>query len=177
MKIYHNKDMIFEKYIVYNEINDRLSDIALQINKDYVNKNPLIVGILNGSFMFLSDLSKKINIDCEITFMKVKSYEGTKSSDKINMKLDLDQNIEGREIIIIEDIGDTGRTIEYIRSILNNKNPRSIKVCTLFYKPDAFLYKNRPDFIGFEIKNEFIIGYGLDLDGKYRNLEDVYKLL
>jgi len=176
MEIIHNKDMIFKKYIGENEIQKRLHQMADDINKEYKNKNPLLVGVLNGSFMFLSDLSKLLSIDCEITFMKVSSYEGTDSTGKVHTNIELKENIEGRNIIIVEDIVDTGRTVEYIKRVLKGRQPATIKICTLFFKPRACLHSNPADYVGFDISNEFIIGYGLDYNGKYRNVRDIYKL-
>jgi len=126
--------------------------------------------------MFLSDLSKLLSIDCEITFMKVNSYEGTDSTGKVLTNIELKENIEGRDIIIVEDIVDTGRTVEYIKSVLKDKKTSTIKICSLFFKPSAHLYTDPPDYVGFDISNEFIIGYGLDYNGKYRNIRDIYKL-
>ena len=176
MEIIHNKNMIFKKFIDENKIRDEIQRIANNINKDYRNKNPLIIGILNGSFMFLSDISKLLTIDCEITFMKVKSYNGTNSTGKVESIIDLKENIGGRDLIVVEDIVDSGLTIDYIKKNLYIKKPRSVKICSLFFKQNSYKYSDNPDYIGFNISDEFIIGYGLDYNGKYRNLKDIYKL-
>jgi hypoxanthine phosphoribosyltransferase len=176
MEIIYNKDMIFKKYIDENEIQERLHQMASDINKEYKDKNPLLIGVLNGSFIFLSDLSKLLSIDCEITFVKVSSYHGTESIGKVHTDIELKENVEGRDVIVVEDIVDTGRTVEYLKSVLKDKQPNSIKICSLFFKPRAHLYSHPPDYVGFDISNEFIIGYGLDYNGKYRNLRNIYKL-
>ena len=169
-------DKIFTKYINHNEILERCSQIADTINSEYKNKDIIIIGILNGSYMFVSDLTKHIDIDCEITFMRVKSYDGMNSTNKINDILSCYENIENKHVIIVEDIVDTGNTISHLKNKLKNKNPKSIKVCTLLFKKDAYQHKDIPEYIGFEIENQFVIGYGLDYNNKYRNLMDIYKL-
>ena len=169
-------NMNFTPYITHDLIQDNVYNIASVINLDYNNKNPVIIGVLNGSFMFMSDLCKNINIQCNITFIKVASYEGISSSNNIKESIRLSIDIKDRDVIIVEDIVDTGNTISYLIEMLNKELPRSINTATLFFKPDAFKgnLQNKPKYIGFNIENQFIIGYGLDYNGYYRNLKDVY---
>lgn len=166
----------FKPYIKHIDLNKSIINIANLINLDYKDKDPIIIGILNGSFMFMSDLCKNINIKCNISFIKVASYNGLQSTDNIKQSIGLDIDIKNKDIIIVEDIVDTGKTIKYILNNLKKENPLSINIATLFFKPESYksdiIYK--PKYIGFNIENEFIIGYGLDYNGYYRNLNDIY---
>jgi hypoxanthine phosphoribosyltransferase len=171
-------DKFFEIFLTQSEIEKRIKELAKQINIDYKNQLPLFVGILNGSFMFLSDLKKEITLDSRIEFIKVSSYKGgTKSTGEVQDVLGLDVDIKGRDVIIVEDIVDTGKTLTYLLSTLKTQQPASIKVVTLLLKPDA-LETQIPelDYIGFKIGNDFVVGYGMDYNHLGRNLRDVYKL-
>jgi hypoxanthine phosphoribosyltransferase len=171
-------DKFFEIFLTQSEIEKRIKELAKQINIDYKNQLPLFVGILNGSFMFLSDLMKEITLDCRIEFIKVSSYKGgIKSTGEIQDVLGLDVDLQGRDVIIVEDIVDTGKTLTYLLSTLKTQQPASIKVVTLLLKPDA-LETHIPelDYIGFKIPNDFVVGYGMDYNHLGRNLRDVYKL-
>jgi len=151
--------------------------MGAQINEDYKHTVPVFVGVLNGSFLFIADLIKQIDIPCEITFTKLASYYGgTQSSVKIREDIDISIDIKGRNIIVIEDIVDTGNTAHYLLDKLNLKQPKSIKVCSLLLKPAAVQKKiEELKYVGFEIENEFVVGYGLDYREMGRNLKDIYK--
>lgn len=161
------KTLIDEK-----ELNERILEIAKEISADYINEEIVLVCILKGATYFAIDLSKKItNDDIIIDFMKVSSYGSqTESSGKINFKLDLSENIENKNVIIVEDIIDTGITLNYLYNHLKSKNPKSLKLCVLLDKKERRIQDIHVDYIGFEIENKFVVGYGLDYDEKYRNL-------
>ncbi|MDB5283357.1 MAG: hpt [Bacteroidota bacterium] len=170
-------DKSFRLYKSESEILSAVRNVAGQINDDYIGKRPLLVPVLNGSFLFAADLLKELKLDCELSFIKVVSYHGTSSNGSPNMLIGLNQNIEGRHIIIIEDIVDTGNTLARILPELRAQNPASIKVATLLFKPLALKADVPVDYIGMEIPNDFIVGYGLDYDGLGRNLRDVYQVV
>ena len=170
-------DLEFEPLIKAKAIEERIKAIGLQLNADYRHCVPVFVGVLNGSFLFIADLIKQIDIPCEITFTKLASYYGgTKSSLKIRDDIDFSVNIKGRHVLIIEDIVDTGNTAHYLIEKLKPKEPASIKLCSLLLKPKALLKKiDELKYVGFEIENEFVVGYGLDYKEMGRNLMDIYK--
>ncbi len=153
------------------EINNKVSELAAQISRDYENKNPVFIGILKGSFVFMADLMRKVNIYCDIDFMAVSSY-GNKSASTGAVKInkDLSQDIEGRDVVIIEDILDSGLTLSYLKKYLMNRNPNSIKICTLLDKPARRVADIKADYFGFDIPDAFVVGYGLDYAERYRNL-------
>jgi hypoxanthine phosphoribosyltransferase len=171
------KDRSFEVSIPHSEILERVQEVADRINADFAGKKPLFVGVLNGSFMFVADLLKKINLECELSFVKVASYHGTKSSGSVKELVGLTEDIEGRDVIVIEDIVDTGNTIESIFNTLTARKPSQLKVCTLLYKPEAYTKQVPVDYVAIEIPNDFIVGYGLDYDGFGRNLQDIYTVI
>jgi hypoxanthine phosphoribosyltransferase len=172
--IIHERKFIIK--ITSSEINKAVGDIAHQININLKDKKPLFIAVLNGSFMFASDLMKKITIECEITFVKVASYKGTSTSGEIRELLGINEDIKGRTIIVIEDIVDTGNTIEYIWNSLNKLGTSDVKVATLLFKPEVYT-KNIPiEYIGINVSNVFLVGYGLDYNGLGRNLEDIYMM-
>ncbi len=170
------EDKTFGLYISENEILTAIQGIADQINSQYSDKKPLFISVLNGSFMFTSDLLKKISIQCEISFIKLSSYSGTSTSGIVKELVGLQESIEGRDIILLEDIIDTGQTMKSIINQLINKKPNSIKIAALLFKPESLIENIKPDYICFSIPEKFVVGYGLDLNGIGRNLPDIYQL-
>ena len=169
-------DKHFEVFIEKSIIEKRIIELASQINQDYEGKRPLFLAILNGSFMFAAELMKSISVSCEITFLRVSSYKATESSGKVVEILGLTENIEGRDIIVVEDIVDTGLTMVELKHQLLAQNPASLSIVTLFQKPEALKQPIDVQYIGFKIANKFVLGYGLDYDGLGRNLGDLYVL-
>jgi hypoxanthine phosphoribosyltransferase len=167
-------DRFFIPFISEAAISARIKDLAIQMTSDFDGKNPVFIGILNGSFMFCSDLLRLVNIPCEISFMKCSSYQGTSSTGVVKQLFGLHQDIKGRNIVLIEDIIDTGYTMEFILKELSKEEPASIKICTLLFKPDALKAPIKADYIGFETENKFLLGYGLDYNGYGRNLPEIY---
>lgn len=168
-------DKTFEVMIPAEEIDRAVAAVAEQLNADYGDKErPLFVGVLNGAFMFLSDLIKKIDFTCELSFVKLASYAGTRSTGNVECLLGLNGDISGRHVVIVEDIVDTGRSIARMYADLQAKHPASIEVCTLFFKPDSYSERIPIRYRALEIGNEFIVGYGLDYDQLGRNLKDIY---
>lgn len=170
------KDKSFIPYIEEGKLQDAVKKVALEINKDYKGKQPIFLGVLNGSFMFFSDLLKAIDLPCTVSFVKMSSYEGTNSTGVINELIGLNEDITGRDIILVEDIVDTGNTLEKLYQILANKNANSVKIATLLYKPEAYKKSHPIDYVGLEIPNAFVLGYGLDYDGLGRNLSSIFVL-
>ncbi|MBP6090815.1 MAG: hypoxanthine phosphoribosyltransferase [Crocinitomicaceae bacterium] len=169
-------DKSFDVFIQESEIAAKILEISSTINTEYKDKELVFIAILNGAFMFASDLMKNITIPCEISFVKVSSYEGMSTSGRVDELIGLNTNIENKHVIILEDIVDTGITIDKIRTLLTIENPASLKVCTLLYKPSAFAGKHAPELVGFSIPNKFVVGYGLDYDEKGRNLKEIYQI-
>ncbi len=171
-------DKTFEVMITAEEIDKAVAKVAEQLNTDYAasEKAPIFVGVLSGSYMFLADLVRKTTFNNEITFVKISSYEGTQSTGKIKQTLGIDFDIEGRDIIIVEDIVETGHSINHMINYIQSLNPNSVEVCTLFFKPEKYLYDTPIKYRALEIGNEFIVGYGLDYDQIGRNLKDIYVL-
>lgn len=176
-KLVRLNDRSFRLYKSESEILSAVRQVAHQINEDYIGKRPLLIPILNGSFMFASDLIKELMLDCEICFVKATSYEGTNSTGKVTTLIGLSENIEGRHIIILEDIVDTGHTLAKILPLFREAKPASIKIASLLLKPLALQTDIKVDYVGMEIPNEFIVGYGLDYDGLGRNLRDIYQVI
>jgi len=169
-------DKSFIGFLSHEEILSQVERIANQINTDYHGKCPLFIAILNGSFMFASDLFKSLNIEAEICFIKLASYKGIKSTGQVTTSIGLDVSLKDRDVILIEDIVDTGKTLHEFLPQLFNQNPSSIRIASLLHKPDALLYPVKVDYLGFEVPNKFLVGYGLDYDGLGRNLKDIYQL-
>ncbi len=170
------KDKSFKLFISEENLQEAIQKVAAKINEDYKNTTPIFLGVLNGSFMFFGELLKSIDLDCNVSFVKMESYEGTSSTGEVNELIGLTENIVGRDIILVEDIVDTGNTLEKLHQILLNKNPKSIKIATLLYKPDAYKKIHPIDYYGLAIPNAFVVGYGLDYDGLGRNLNSIYVL-
>ncbi|GAB2621742.1 hypoxanthine phosphoribosyltransferase [Belliella aquatica] len=166
----------FVPFINAEEIDNRLQAIGAQISLDFKDETPVIIGVLNGAFMFLSDLIKYLNIATEISFIKVASYSGTDSTGKVTDLIGLESELEGRRVIIVEDIIDTGLSMTHLIKSIQTKNPKSIAVATLLFKPEALKYSVDIDYIGFKIENKFVVGYGLDYDGLGRNIPSIYQL-
>lgn len=171
-------DKTFEVMIPAEEIDKVVTAVAEQLNKDYAStdKAPIFVGVLNGSYMFLADLVRKTTFNNEIVFVQISSYEGTQSTGTVKQKLGIDFDIEGRDIIIVEDIVETGHSINHMINYIKSLNPHSVEICTLFFKPEKYLYELPIKYRAMEIGNEFIVGYGLDYDQLGRNLKDIYVL-
>ena len=170
------KDKVFDILIPEEKLLTRIQNMAEQISQDYVDKLPMFLAVLNGSFMFAADLLKHITIPCEISFVKVASYQEIHSTGKLTQLIGLSDEGRGRHIIILEDIVDTGITIEGIVNDLHKKNPTSIQIATLLHKPDAYAKQLPLQYIGFSIPNQFVVGYGLDYDQLGRNLKDIHVL-
>ncbi len=167
----------FVPFIIEEKIQERISELAEEISRDYKDSVPIFIGVLNGSFIFMADLLKKISIESEVDFFKLSSYGDAKiSSGKVKMVKDLNCDPNGRDIIIVEDIVDTGLSIKYIEELFENYHPRSMKVVTLLMKPDSLKYNVKIDYIGFQIPSRFVIGYGLDYQQRFRNLPSIYIL-
>ena len=171
----HDKE--FTPYISATEIDKQVARVAAEISRDYEGKNPLFIAILNGSFMFASDLLKQITLDAEISFIKLASYKGIKTSGKVITAIGLDADLHRRDVIIIEDIVDTGKTLFHFLPQLEHQHPTSLKIATLLHKPEALLHPIKIDYLGFTIPNKFVIGYGLDYDGLGRNIKEIYQLV
>jgi hypoxanthine phosphoribosyltransferase len=169
-------DKKFNTYFSVDQINEQVSRLGEEINQDYEGKRPLFIAILNGSFMFASDLFKKLNIEAEICFIKLASYQGIKSTGKVVTSIGLDQSLKDRHIVVVEDIVDTGKTLHEFLPQLVDHAPASIKIATLLHKPEALQYPLSLDYIGFKVPNKFLLGYGLDYDGLGRNLKEIYQL-
>lgn len=176
MPVIKVNDKQFEPYIGASEIHERIVSVASAINEDYKGKRPLFIAILNGSFMFASDLFKKIEIDAEICFIKLASYKGTRSTGNVITSIGLDEPLKDRHVVIIEDIVDTGNTLHKFLPQLYNQQPASLKIAALLHKPEALEYPIAIDYLGFSVPNKFLLGFGLDYDGLGRNLAEIYKL-
>lgn len=170
-------DKHFEIFIDEAEIQAEIKALANQINNDYAGKEVLFIAVLNGAFMFAADLFKHVLLTAEISFVKVSSYLGTNSSGRVDELIGLNTSIQGKDVVIIEDIVDTGITIDKVVTLLKSDSPNSVKICTLLYKPDAFVGKSGPDYVGFSIPNKFVVGYGLDYNEKGRNLNSIYQVV
>src|SRR5580692_3903294 len=171
----HDKD--FEPYLSAEMIAGKIKAIASRIDADYAGKRPLFIAILNGSFMFASDLFKEIGIEAEICFIKLASYKGTKSSGHVITAIGLDIDLIGRHVVILEDIIDTGKTMNEFLPQLVHQQPASLKIAALLHKPEATVYPISVDYLGFSVPNKFLLGYGLDYDGLGRNIPSIYKLV
>lgn len=170
------KDKTFVPYLAAAEIQEQVKRIATDLNRDYEGMCPLFIPILNGSFMFAADLFKEVTIEAEICFIKLASYKGTKSTGQVITSIGLDESLKGRHIIIVEDIVDTGKTLHEFLPQLINQQPASLKIAALLHKPEALAYPVAIDYLGFNVPNKFLLGYGLDYDGLGRNLREIFTL-
>ena len=167
-------DKTFRVIITAEEIDKAVSRVADQLNVRYEGRTPIFLGVLSGSFLFLADLVRKVDFNSQMAFVKISSYSGTETTGEVKQKLGIDFDIEGRDIIIVEDIVETGHSMTYLLDYLKAKKPASITICTLFFKPEKFLYEYKIDYTALSIGNEFIVGYGLDYNQLGRNLKDIY---
>lgn len=167
-------DKVFRVMIPAEQIDAAVDRVAASLNERYAGRTPIFLGVLSGSFLFLSDLVRKTTFNSQLSFVKISSYEGTESTGEVKQQLGVDFDIEGRDIIIVEDIIETGHSMNYLLDHLRRRNPASIAICTLFFKPDKFLYEYKVDYVALSIGNEFIVGYGLDYNQLGRNLKDIY---
>lgn len=170
------KDLTFTPHILSDEILGRVQELAIQINNDYERKNPIFISVLTGAFMFTSDLMKQINIQSELKFIEVKSYDGLKSTGVIKDNFDFGKWVNDRHIIFIEDIVDTGHTMNHLLNKIHKCDPASVEIASLFLKKSSLEYDINVRYTGFSIPKIFIVGYGLDYDGQGRNYQDVYHL-
>lgn len=169
-------DKTFEPYLKEAAIQEKITELAGQLNKDYAGKRPLFLSILNGSFLFTADLFKQVTIESEVSFIKLASYKGTSSTGNVITAIGLDTNVKDRHIIILEDIIDTGKTLHHYLPQLESMQPASVKIVVLLNKKEALKYPVQVDYSCFDIPNKFVVGYGLDYDGLGRNSKDIYQL-
>ena len=169
-------DKSFEEFITRDEIDREIQSLGKTLNETFAGKEVVFLAVLNGAFMFASDLMKVVDLSCEISFVKMSSYQGTKTTGKVEELIGLNTDVSDKHVIIVEDIVDSGNTIDKIISLLEGRDSASLSVCTLLYKPDAFKGEKKPDFVGFSIPNAFVVGYGLDYDEKGRNLDAIYQI-
>lgn len=176
MSLIQVNDKKFVPYLTAAEIDAQVKRLGSELNKAYEGKRPLFIAILNGSFMFASDLFKELTIEAEICFIKLASYKGTKSTGQVITSIGLDTSLTGRHVVIIEDIVDTGKTLHEFLPQLVNQQPASLKIAALLHKPDALVHPITIDYLGFNVPDKFLLGYGLDYDGFARNLKEIYRL-
>lgn len=170
------KDKTFRVSIPEAQIKARVKELAQQMSRDLEGKNPLFLGVLNGAFIFAADLMREMTIPCEISFVKLASYQGTTSTGTIKEVIGINEDLTGRTVVIVEDIVESGLTIKRMMDQLGTRNPASVQVCTLFFKPDRLKEDLKLDYVAFKIPNDFILGYGLDYDQAARGLKDIYTL-
>jgi hypoxanthine phosphoribosyltransferase len=170
-------DKSFETYLSEEMIQKRVKEMAETINRDYAGKRPLFIAILNGSFMFAADLFKHLSIEAELCFIKLASYKGMKSSGKVVTSIGLEEDLFGKEVIIVEDIVDTGKTLYDFLPKLTHQQPQTLRIATLLHKSAATAFPLKLDYIGFDIPDKFVVGYGLDYNGLGRNLKEIYQLV
>lgn len=176
MSVVKIQDKLFETSISEAEIKQRVKAVAEQINRDMAGKNPLLLAVLNGAFIFAADLMREITIPCEISFVKLASYQGVTSSGTVKEVIGINENLSGRTVIIVEDIVESGLTMKRMIESIGTRNPASVHICTLLLKPDRLKVPLAIDYVAFRIPNDFILGYGLDYDQQGRQLKDIYTL-
>lgn len=167
-------DKSFELFLAEKDIHLAIKELGKKIQADYKDLNPIFIGVLNGSFLFIADLIRQFEGNCEVSFLRMSSYIGTKSSENIKTLIGLNENLKDRHVIIVEDIVDTGNTIENLFELISKEEPASLKVSTLLFKPDVYKKDIPIDYVAINVGNEFLVGYGLDYDGLGRNLKDIY---
>ena len=177
MKTIKELDKEFGLFIPQEKIEAHIQTVADQLNRDMNGKNPIFLVVLNGAFMFAAELFKRLTIPCEVSFVKLTSYSGTETTNVVRELIGLDHSIEGRHVVIVEDIVDTGHTMKYTIQKLKDLKAVDVRIAALFFKPKSFQYDYPIDYIGMEIGNDFIVGYGLDYDQQGRNLPDIYKII
>ncbi len=170
-------DKVFEPYISHEKIIDAIEKMVVKLEHDMADENPLFLVILNGAFMFAGDLFKMLHFPAEISFIKFVSYSGTQTTGNVRQLIGLDESIEGRTVVLVEDIVDTGISMEKVLEYLSDKKVKDLRIATLLFKPNSYQKHFKIDYIGLEIPNDFIIGYGLDYNGQARNLKDIYKIV
>ncbi|MCU0399992.1 MAG: hypoxanthine phosphoribosyltransferase [Algoriphagus sp.] len=166
----------FEIYLSQSQIQSKINEIGLKIREDFKGEEVILLGVLNGSFVFLADLARKIDLPIQCEFLRISSYQGTSTTEKVKTVMGLTAAITDRNVIVVEDIVDTGISMNFLLSELSIKNPKRLAVATLLFKKEAFRFNYPLDYVGFEIPNKFVVGYGLDYDGFGRNLPDIYQL-
>ena len=177
MSIVKIKDKTFKTSITEEEIKKQVKAVAQQISKDMEGKNPLFLAVLNGSFIFAADLMREMTIPCEISFVKLASYQGTTSTGKIKEVIGINEDLSGRTVVIVEDIVESGQTMKRMIESLGTRNPASVPICSLFFKPEKLQTELNIDYVAFRIPDDFIVGYGLDYDQQGRELRDVYTIV
>lgn len=177
MELIQVHDKKFRLFITEAQIQKEVARIASEMNRDLADRDPIFLGILNGAFMFASDLYKQLTFPCQITFLKLASYSGTYSTGMVKQLIGIGQDLKDRVVVVLEDIVDTGVTLETIIRQLSGYQPREIRVATLLHKPEATLTEVKLDYLGMDIPNDFILGYGLDFDGYGRNFKEIYQLV
>lgn len=175
MGFIHLENKIFESFIDEDTISEKVKELSNAIQKDFHNEEPVFLSILNGAFMFTADLMKEYKGKCLLSFIKLSSYHGFDNSSNVKTLIGLENDLKGKSVIVIEDIVDTGKTLVKIIETIKEQNPKKIKVCSLFFKPEAYKESISVDYIGMKIPNYFIVGYGLDYNGFGRNLSHIYK--
>jgi hypoxanthine phosphoribosyltransferase len=170
------QDKTFRISINYADIQDAVTKVANSLNNDFKEKQVIFLVVLNGAFMFASDLIKLIDLNCMVSFLKLASYDGMERKREINNLIGLNEDLKDKTVIILEDIVDSGNSLNSIITQLNNYKPKSIRTAALLFKPNAYLFSDKPDYIGFEIADDFVVGYGLDYNGYGRNLNHIYKV-
>jgi hypoxanthine phosphoribosyltransferase len=166
----------FVPYISEEALAEKVAETATQLNQDLADKDPVFLGVLNGSFMFVADLFRRITIPCEISFVKLASYSGMRSTGSMKELIGLNENLRGRHVVVVEDIVDTGNTIVALQAALESREPASVQICTLLCKPTALQHELQLDYVALEVPEHFFLGYGLDFDGHGRNLPTLYHL-
>jgi hypoxanthine phosphoribosyltransferase len=169
-------DKVFKPFISREQIQQRVKELGAGIDKDYAGLNPIFISVLNGSFIFAADLFRCITVDAEISFIKLASYKGTSSTGHVVTAIGMEERLEGRHVIILEDIVDTGKTLSAFIPEIMQRHPASLKIAAFLTKPEALQHDVHTDYVGFEIPNNFVVGYGLDYDGLGRNLPELYTL-
>ncbi len=176
MKEIKFKEKSFEIYLPESQINSRIIEIGSKIKEDFEGEEVIVLGVLNGSFVFMADLVRKIDTSVQCEFLRISSYEGTSTTEKVKSVLGLSVDITGKNVVLVEDIVDTGISMNFLLAELSKNNPKRLAIATLLFKKEAFRFNYPLDYVGFEIPNKFVVGYGLDYDGLGRNLPDIYQL-